>query len=167
MFANWWKMRSPTRRTSDGPEPQQSQGRAIPLALCVRQSGMTFTARPPQREHTNRRCFVIDGNRTSSPRQSASNVNAAECRQAAFPQITKRPSSPWPLKCARVGGGSGVIGVLAFADAARRRRESISRHYSDSASGKCNYVRTMSRKWRGRKSRGGASHRVRVWNRRR
>jgi len=45
-----------------------------------------------------------DGTRLSSSSPSASKVNGVECRQAAFVQVTNRPSRPWPLRCAIVVG---------------------------------------------------------------
>jgi hypothetical protein len=79
----------------------------MPLALSVRQSGMRLTVLAPHCVHTKRRRRTMDGNCTSSARSSAAKVNGTECWQAAFAQVTKRPSRPWPLRCAMVGGASG------------------------------------------------------------
>ncbi len=49
-----------------------------PSHAADRKSGMTFTARPPQRVQTKRRC-AIDGNCTSSASLSAANVKGFEC----------------------------------------------------------------------------------------
>jgi len=63
--------------------------RPILTARCSRQSGDTFTARPPHCEHTNRRRGAIEGNGTSSASPSASKLNDVACMHAALAQTTK------------------------------------------------------------------------------
>jgi hypothetical protein len=49
-----------------------------PLALWSRQSGMTLTARPPQRVQTKRRRSAIDGKGARSSTPAAAKVTEAE-----------------------------------------------------------------------------------------